>query len=127
MPVTENISLSGSIAVNDSNTAITLGSGTLPVFATPAMILLMESTCMACVSPHLDEGQATVGTLVNISHLSATPVGMTVKCDCSVSKVEGRKITFSCRAYDDAGLIGEGTHERFIIDSKKFMEKANSK
>jgi predicted thioesterase len=79
------------------------------------------------VLPHLDEGQGTVGTLVNVSHVSATPIGMRVWCDSELVEVDRRRLVFSVKAYDEAGLIGEGTHERFIIDSAKFMEKLKAK
>ena len=115
------------IVVTTDKTAKVVGSGLLEVFATPAMIALMEETASMSVAPALAEGSTTVGTLVNVSHVSATPVGATVRCETELSEVEGRKLTFSVKAYDNAGLIGEGTHERFIVFSEKFMAKTLSK
>lgn len=113
--------------VSEDNTAITAGSGILPVFATPAMVALMEKTCWKSVAPYLQEGESTVGISLNISHLSATPLGMEVTCESTLVQVDGRKLTFKVEAYDEAGKIGEGSHERFIVISDKFMKKAKSK
>ncbi len=115
------------IKVGASDTARAVGSGELEVLATPKMCALMEESAYKCVASELETGASTVGTLLNISHLSATPVGMTVKAVAKVTGVDGRKITFDLKAYDEAGLIGEGTHERFIVYSEKFVAKANSK
>ena len=108
-------------------TAKHIGSGTVPVLATPMMIALMEKTCRLSVKPYLDEGQETVGTHVNISHDSATPEGMKVWCESEVIEVDRRKITFKVVVYDADGIVGQGTHERFIIDEKKFGEKMSAK
>lgn len=107
--------------------AARIGSGLVEVFATPMMIALIERTCNESVLPHLCEGQGTVGTLVNVSHTAATPVGMKVWCESELTEVDRRRLVFSVRAYDECGLIGEGTHERFIIDTARFQEKALSK
>ena len=115
------------VKVTEENTALTMGSGTLKVFATPSMIALMEKTAWQSVAPHLDEGSGTVGTQLNVSHLSATPLGMTVRCESELTEVDGRKLVFKVAAYDNAGLIGEGTHERFIVKNEKFQAKADSK
>lgn len=104
-----------------------MGSGTLEVFATPAMIALMEKTACESVQPYLEEGCGTVGTALNIKHVSATPVGMTVTCESVLTEVEGRRLTFIVLASDEHGLIGEGTHERFIVNNEKFQSKADSK
>ena len=108
-------------------TAKHIGSGTVLVLATPMMIALMERTCRLSVKPYLEEGQETVGTHVNVSHDSATPVGMKVWSESEVIDVDRRKITFKVAVYDDAGLVGQGTHERFIIDEKKFGDKVEEK
>ncbi|MCQ2140050.1 MAG: thioesterase family protein [Bacteroidales bacterium] len=113
--------------VTEEKSAQHVGSGTARVFATPMMIALMEHTCRDCVKPYLGEGQETVGTLVNVSHSSATPVGMKVWCDCEVVEVDRRRLAFKVQAFDEKGLIGEGTHERFIIDEERFIAKAESK
>ena len=107
--------------------AARIGSGLVEVFATPMMVALIEQTCLESVIPYLDEGQGTVGTLVNVSHVSATPVGMRVWCESELVEVDRRRLVFKVKAYDECGLIGEGTHERFIIDNAKFMEKIKNK
>lgn len=109
------------------NTATAVGSGGLEVFATPCMIALMEKTACDSVLPYLDEGNGTVGTEVNVKHLLATPIGMMVRCESELVEVDGRKLVFKVSAYDDAGLIGEGMHERFIVNNEKFQSKANRK
>lgn len=113
--------------VCDSNSALAMGSGTLKVFATPAMIALMEETAWKSVAPHLEEGSGTVGTALHIQHTAATPLGMTVICESELTAVEGRKLTFHVVARDEAGVIGEGDHERFIVNNEKFQAKADSK
>ena len=113
--------------VTPEMSAARVGSGLVDVFATPMMVALIEQTCYESVLPHLDEGHGTVGTLVNVSHLSATPIGMRVWCESELTEVDRRRLVFSVKAYDEAGLIGEGTHERFVIDTAKFMEKLKSK
>ncbi len=115
------------IVVTRDKTAKVMGSGTLDVFATPAMIALMENTAFESVSDSLDEGAGTVGTALNVKHVSATPVGMKVTCETELIKVDGRALTFSVKAFDEAGLIGEGEHERFIIFEEKFQKKADEK
>ena len=116
-----------SIIVDEKMTAEVLGSGKLPVYATPSMIALMENTASLSVEPYLEEGQGTVGTLINVKHSSATPVGMRVTCETELIEVDRKRLVFRVQAYDEAGSIGEGIHERFIIDNTKFMEKAEGK
>lgn len=108
-------------------TAKHIGSGTVPVLATPMMIALMEKTCRLSVKPYLEEGQETVGTHVNVSHDSATPEGMTVWCESEVVDIDRRKITFRVVVYDKDGIVGQGTHERFIIDENRFRDKMEQK
>lgn len=115
------------ILVTKEKTAIFYGSGTLEVFATPAMAALMEETAWKSVAGELEEGYATVGTSLAIKHLSATPVGMKVTCHTVLKEVDGRRLVFEVTAEDEAGKIGEGTHERFLINSKQFQEKADKK
>lgn len=91
------------------------------------MIALMEKTARLSVTPYLEEGQSTVGTLVNVKHLSASPVGMTITCKTELVDIDRRRLVFHVECYDTAGLIGEGDHERFIIDEAKFMAKTNGK
>ncbi|HAX40884.1 MAG TPA: thioesterase [Clostridiales bacterium] len=113
--------------VTERNIASALGSGGLAVYATPCMITLMEYCAMESVKPYLPEGSSTVGTRLDVKHLAATPMGMTVRCETELIEVDRRRLVFLCRAYDDAGLIGEGTQERFIVDNAKFMEKTQAK
>ena len=111
--------------VTQENTALTMKSGALKVYATPAMIALMEQAAYTSVAGELEEGQGTVGTLMNVSHISATPVGMEVTAKSELVKVDGRKLVFHVEAYDERGKIGEGEHERFIIDNEKFQNEGN--
>lgn len=117
----------GEVVVTEELTAMRIGSGLLPVYATPMMIALMENTAANSVQPYLEEGQGTVGTRVDVSHLAATPLGMTIRVETELTEIDRRRLVFSVHAFDDAGLIGEGTHERFIVNNEKFMLKANSK
>jgi Predicted thioesterase len=113
--------------VDESNTAKTMGSGTLDVFATPAMTALMEKTAWKSVAEELEEGCGTVGIRLEITHDAPTPIGMKVTCESVLTGIDGRKLTFEVEARDERGKIGSGIHERFIIDNKKFQEKANQK
>ncbi|MBQ2667123.1 MAG: thioesterase family protein [Clostridia bacterium] len=113
--------------VSENNTAKVMGSGTLDVFATPAMVALMEEAAWKCVAEALDPGMGTVGTSMQVKHLSATPLGMGVTAECELIEVDGRRLVFTVQASDEAGLIGTGTHERFIIAEEKFMAKTESK
>ena len=118
---------SESILVDDTNTAQTIGSGTLQVFATPAMIALIEHTAWTSVEKVLEDGCGTVGTRLDITHEAPTPLGMRVTCESELVKIDGRKLVFDVKVYDEQGLIGQGTHERFIVDNDKFQKKANKK
>jgi len=124
-----NIGIKGTreITVSDKNTAETVGSGTLRVFATPVMTALIEETAWRSVAPHLKHGQGTVGTRLDISHLSPTPVGMKVRCETELTETDGRRLLFSATVYDETGIIGKGTHERFIVTEDKFCQKAENK
>ncbi len=113
--------------VDESNTAKTMGIGTLDVFATPAMTALMEKTAWKSVAEELEEGCGTVGIRLEITHDAPTPLGMKVTCESVLTGIDGRKLTFEVEARDERGKIGSGIHERFIIDNKKFQEKANQK
>ena len=115
------------ITVTEDKTAKVYGSGTLEVFGTPAMIALMENTALKSVAPYIGEENGTVGTRLDVKHVAATPVGMKVTCETELIQVEGRALTFVVKAYDECGLIGEGTHERFVVMEEKFQAKANSK
>ena len=113
--------------VTQENTALTMKSGALKVYATPAMIALMEKTAWTSVADELDEGCGTVGISLNVAHSAPTPLGMKVTCESELTGIDGRKLTFYVKAYDEKGVIGEGTHERFIIQNEKFQKKANMK
>lgn len=113
--------------VTRENTAIALGSGSVEVFATPAMIALMEKAARQSVQPALPEGMTTVGTLLEVQHIAATPVGMQVTAKSELVEVDGRRLVFKVEAFDSKEKIGEGLHQRFIIDANKFIAKAQSK
>ncbi len=115
------------IAVTKDKTAIVMGSGTLDVFATPAMVALMEQTAAESVEPFLDEGITSVGTKINVEHLSADPVGIEITCESELTAVDNRKLCFDITASDKHGVIGKAYHERFLIKSESFMAKTNAK
>ena len=104
-----------------------MGSGTLDVFATPALVALAEKTCWMSVADALDEGSGSVGTKLELEHTAPTPVGMTVTCESELVAVEGRKLTFKVALHDEKGPVGGGTHERFVINNAKFAAKAEAK
>ena len=115
------------MVVTEAESAKHIGSGTVLVLSTPMMIALIERTCRLSVKPFLEEGQETVGTLVNVCHIAATPIGLTVRCESELVEIDRRRLVFKVAVYDTEGLVGEGTHERFIIDEAKFQAKAESK
>ena len=113
--------------VTQDKLASNVGSGLVKVYATAMMIALIEKAAVLSIEPFLDESQGSVGTQVNVSHCSATPLGMKVYAETELIAIDRRKLTFKVAAYDERGLIGEGFHERFLIAMQKFQEKANSK
>jgi len=113
--------------VTEELTADKIGSGLVKVFATPMMVALMERTCSESVAPQLGDDECTVGILLEIKHTAATAVGMTVTCESELVEVDGRRLRFHVRAYDDAGEIGDGMHERFIVTRSRFEEKASQR
>ncbi len=113
--------------VTPEMSAARVGSGLVDVFATPMMIALVERTCNESVLPCLEEGQGTVGTLVNVTHTAATPMGMHVWCESELVEIDRRRLVFKVKAFDECGVIGEGVHERFIIDMAKFTAKVQEK
>ena len=113
--------------VDSSNVASTMGSGEIEVFATPAMIALMEAAAVAALKEHLEEGETSVGIRLEVSHTAATPVGMDVRAEAEVTEIDGRRIIFQVAAFDAKEKIGDGRHERFIVKTGKFMEKVRGK
>lgn len=113
--------------VTEDLTAEALGSGLLPVFATPAAVALAEETAWKSVAGELEEGQGTVGTLMELAHIAATPLGMKVRCETELVEVDRRKLVFTVKIYDEKEKVADGRHERFIIDNAKFLCKAESK
>jgi predicted thioesterase len=114
-------------AVTENNTAESWGSGGLPVYATPAMIALMEGAAVNAVDKLLPAGWSTVGTDLDVRHLSATPAGLEVSASAELLEVDGRRLLFRVEAFDRAGVIGEGKHGRFIVENRRFLEKTTKK
>lgn len=115
------------LRVTTENTAKALGSGELPVLATPAVAALIEKTCWQSIAAELELDQSTVGTALTLAHTAPTPVGMVVQCDCTLTAVEDRRLRFAARVYDDVTEVASATHERYIVDKERFTSKANSK
>ena len=113
--------------VTQEATAAAVGSGLVPVFATPYMVALMENAAVNAVQSGLEPGQSTVGTRLDVTHDAATPTGMKVWAEAEVTAVEGKKITLSVKAFDEAGPIGGGVHERFVITVDRFLSKAEAR
>lgn len=113
--------------VTEADTALAVGSGDVEVFATPMMLALMEGAAAQCLGRFLAEGKTSVGAKIEASHLAATPVGMNVRAVASIVEVEGKKVSFEIEAYDERGLIGEGTHLRIVVDKERFTTTANEK
>lgn len=109
------------------DSAINYASGGVDVYSTPAMVGLMECAAKECLDEFLEEGYSTVGISLNIRHLAATPIGMKVRAEAEIVGVEGKKVVFKVEAFDEVEKIGEGTHERFIVEMNKFLNKVNSK
>ena len=114
---------SETLLVEHKDTAAVYGSGALEVFATPAMIALMAKTCRESVADKIGDGNTTVGIAVNIKHLKASPVGSTIRCEATLVEVDRRRLVFEVKCYEGETLVGEGVHERFVVDSEKFMSK----
>lgn len=113
--------------VSENNTADKLGSGAVAVFATPAMIALMEEAALSSVQANLEPGFTTVGTKINSSHIAATPMGMSVTAKSVLTEVDGKRLVFTVEAFDSSEKIGEGTHERYIVNTQKFLKKCEEK
>lgn len=119
----EGLEFKSKTTVDNSNTALALGSGDMNVFATPAMVALMENAAMKAVSAFLPEESATVGSFINISHIKPSGLGETIEATAVLTEIDKRKLTFTVKAADSQGTIGEGTHIRFIVDRQKFLSK----
>jgi fluoroacetyl-CoA thioesterase len=115
------------LRVTEADTASRWGSGLVPVFSTPALVGLMESAAVQALKEALQPGQTTVGGHIDVRHLAATPVGMTVRARAELTAVDGRKLTFHIQAWDEVEQIGEASHERFVIDEAKFIARTQAK
>ena len=124
MELTAGIKGSQEMTARAEHSANNVGDGMLDVFSTPSMIALMEKTAWASIEPYLDNGVGTVGTQMNVKHQAATPIGKKIRCESELIQADGRRLVFTVKAYDEAGQIGEGEHERFIVQKEKFQEKA---
>ena len=127
MEITVGMKAQVETLVEREDTAKEVGSGDLLVYATPCMVALMEGAACEAIAEALKETETTVGTMLNIEHTSATPVGLEVRAEAAVINVEGKVITFEVTAYDEIGEIGHGIHKRVIVNSQKFLDKASSK
>ena len=124
MSLEKGLSCTQKLTVTEKDTAIAHGSGSLPVYATPAMAALMEGTAVKCIANDLDKKLDTVGIQINVKHQKATKVGKKVTCTAKLTEVDGKKLTFEIEASDEDGLIGSALHKRYVIDPVKFMERA---
>ena len=127
MEITVGLKGTAESFVDREDTAREVGSGDLLVYATPCMVALMEGAACEALAPVLKETETTVGTMLNIEHIAATPVGLEVRAEAEVIAVEGRVITFSVTAFDESGEIGRGTHKRVLVNSQKFLDKVYAK
>ena len=117
------LTYTSTLVVSEEHVAAVMGSGDLHVYATPAMVALMENAAMLAVAEHLPEGSTTVGAMINTSHVKPSPIGDTIKTTAVLIDIEGRKLTFSIKAEDSKGIIGEAMHVRYIVDRERFMSK----
>lgn len=125
--LTPGLTGTASVTVTDDLTANAFASGTVAVYATPAMIALLEAAAVDALRGHLPEGHTSVGTHLDVRHLAATPVGMTVTATATLKEVDGRRLVFDVSASDEVEQIGSGTHERFIVDRAGFEQKVREK
>lgn len=113
--------------VNLSKSARSMGSGSLEIYSTPALVALMESASVNCIYGHIEQGKTTVGISINVKHTSPTALGMTVGAESELVEIDGRRLVFKVTAFDAAGVVGTAVHERMIVDAEKILEKANNK
>lgn len=121
----KGLSYTSTVEVVSANTAVALGSGDMEVFATPALVALMENAAMNAVRDELPESSATVGAMIQTSHIKPSAIGETVKATAVLQEIEGRKLTFSVSAADSQGTVGEGIHVRYVVDRERFLAKLN--
>ncbi|WP_026886047.1 thioesterase family protein [Clostridium beijerinckii] len=124
--LTEGTSYIKELKVTENETAIKMGSGDLEVYATPAMIALMENVSKSLVIEELPSGYTTVGIDMSVKHIKASPIGANIKCKATLTKVDGKKLFFDVEASDDQGTIGKGSHIRYIVNSEDFMRKTKN-
>ena len=127
MEITIGMKGTAETTVERQDTAYEVGSGDLLVYATPCMVALMEGAACNAIADAIPEGKTSVGTMLNISHIAATPVGMDARAEAEVTEVDGSTITFQITAYDESGKIGEGTHKRAVITTQKFLDRVYAK
>lgn len=127
MKVKTGLKGEASMEVREDNTALEVGSGSVPVFATPMLIAVMEKAAVNTLENHLEEGSSSVGVCVNCRHLAATPVGMTIIARAELVKVDGKRLIFRVEAFDEVEKVGEGEHERYIINLDSFLQRSNKK
>ena len=119
--LTEGLQHTSTIQVTENNTALTMGSGDMPVFATPSLVALMENAAMKAVAPHLPDGSTTVGGFIETSHLAPSAIGATIEATATLTEVKGRKLSFTIEATEGDKLVGKATHIRFIVEREKFL------
>lgn len=127
MALTPGLRAEATTVVSPENTAAAVGSGGVEAFATPAMIALMEKAALQAVATELEAGDVTVGTMVHVRHLAATPIGQRVRATAELIAVDGRRLLFAVEAYDEVQKIGEGQHERVIVNLERFLSRLNKK
>ena len=112
--------------VSKDNTAASLHSGALDIYSTPSMVTLMEKTCAESIEPELEDGYGSVGISLDIKHLSPSPIGIKINCESELIEIDRKRLVFKVKVFDEKGLIGEGTHQRYIVKNDIFLNKANS-
>ena len=126
-PLAPGLTGEATVRVSETHTAAALGSGNVSAFSTPALIALMEGAAVAALEGRLPDGQTSVGTRLDVRHLAATPVGMTVRATATLIQVDGRRLVFAVEAHDDAEQVGAGTHERFVVERARFEARVAAK
>lgn len=126
-PISAGLTGTAQVIVTKENTAQALGSGTIPVYATPALVALLEEAAVHALRPVLDAGKTSVGIHIDVSHVAATPPGLAVRAQATLTAVDGRRLTFAVAAYDEVELIAQGLHERVVVDEARFLAKAQEK